>query len=298
VDSNLVALRRGQFVGASLMKNGQGQRRHPTSYPLRYRLGTYLKNPRLDWSAIGPPLLAADIWSGSYAHLLLETLPRLWFVRDYLPMHWLLLRQRHKQVDYLQRLLQLLGSKHHQYVPEGYLVKVKNLIIADYPTPPGNPLPAALQEAAQHLVKTNAAEGYELDYGDKLYISRAQASRRRVINEEQVRATLEAQGFQTLFTENYTLNEQIAIMSRARYLVSPHGAGLANLIFMKPGGSVLEFLPPAVHHRSYYYCAADAMGHTYAYLVPEHRDNGYKPLHWDMHIDIAQLESSIKNIIK
>ena len=40
------------------------------------------------------------------------------------------------------------------------------------------------------------------------------------------------------------IEEQILIHSQARILIGQHGAGLTNMIWMKPGSSVVEILPP------------------------------------------------------
>ncbi len=77
----------------------------------------------------------------------------------------------------------------------------------------------------------------------KLYVSRKKAQRRKIINEQEVEAYLLKQGFEQICFEDYTVFEQIFLMQNANVLVSMHGAGLTNIIFMDPGSFLLELTP-------------------------------------------------------
>ena len=46
-------------------------------------------------------------------------------------------------------------------------------------------------------------------------------------------------GFETVYTEELSFAEQVRLFSETRCLVSIHGAGLTNLMFMPPGGHML-----------------------------------------------------------
>ena len=78
-------------------------------------------------------------------------------------------------------------------------------------------------------------------FGEKLYITRENATRRRVSNEGELWAQLEPRGFVKLRLEELTWREQVAAFAAARVVVSPHGAGLANVVFCRPGTRVVEF---------------------------------------------------------
>ena len=76
--------------------------------------------------------------------------------------------------------------------------------------------------------------------GERLYISREQARRRRVANEPELWAELEPRGFKKLHLEELTWAQQINAFRAARIVVAPHGAGLANLAFCAAGTKVVE----------------------------------------------------------
>jgi hypothetical protein len=103
-------------------------------------------------------------------------------------------------------------------------------------------------------------------FGERLYISRENARRRRVANESELWAELAAHGFAKLHLEDLTWAQQISAFRAAKVIVAPHGAGLANLVFCRPGTKVIELF-----HRSYvngcYWQLAALKGLDYRPLV-------------------------------
>ncbi len=74
----------------------------------------------------------------------------------------------------------------------------------------------------------------------KIYISRGDAVRRRIVNEPDVIALLSQHGFQPYVLETMSLVDQIRLFHSAAAIVAPHGAGLTNLTFSQPGTKVVE----------------------------------------------------------
>lgn len=74
----------------------------------------------------------------------------------------------------------------------------------------------------------------------KYYISRANAERRRAVNDAEVTAFLEQRGFITIQTESMSFDEQLRHFRDARAIVGVHGAGLTNLLFAPSGAAILE----------------------------------------------------------
>jgi hypothetical protein len=75
----------------------------------------------------------------------------------------------------------------------------------------------------------------------RLLISRADARTRRVTNEQDLEDSLRASGFEVITPGALTFAEQVETFSGAEFVVAPHGAALANLLFCSPGTRVLEF---------------------------------------------------------
>lgn len=98
----------------------------------------------------------------------------------------------------------------------------------------------------------------------RIYVSRANASHRRVLNEEDLVETLSKSGFEILKPESLPLGEQVAAFRDADVIVAPHGGGLANLVFASPGAKVVELFPKI--NVDLYYRVAKSVGLNYYYV--------------------------------
>ncbi|MGV3640578.1 MAG: glycosyltransferase family 61 protein [Adhaeribacter sp.] len=111
-------------------------------------------------------------------------------------------------------------------------------------------------------------EGYQVEEKTertRLYISRSKASKRRVLNEEQLIPLLLQHGFRIVHAEELTYRQQVELFAQAACVVAPHGAGLTNILFAR-NCSVLE-LHPADLIKPHYFLAAKALGLPYSYLT-------------------------------
>lgn len=85
----------------------------------------------------------------------------------------------------------------------------------------------------------------------RLFVSRADAKKRRLLNEEEVFRRIEHLGFKRVMPGLLPVAEQIALFSEAQIVAGPHGAGLTNLIFMPEGGAVVENFHPGWVHGAF-----------------------------------------------
>lgn len=90
----------------------------------------------------------------------------------------------------------------------------------------------------------------------RVYLDRRAASTRRLINEGELVEALASQGIQPVRLEDLGLARQARLMRQAELIVAPHGAGLANLAFARPGTQVLELMPSATLNWCYRHLAA------------------------------------------
>ena len=87
----------------------------------------------------------------------------------------------------------------------------------------------------------------------RIYISRKYAQSRRVTNEvELVSCLTEKFGFKSIVLETMSLAEQVAVMAAATVVVSPHGAGLTNIVFCDRGTKVIEIFSPQYVNACYW----------------------------------------------
>jgi len=86
---------------------------------------------------------------------------------------------------------------------------------------------------------------------DLVFISRRDSRARRLLNESELAAALTCIGFSVIVPGEMTVKEQILRFSRARVIVGAHGAALANLVFVKPGSTVVEINSTALSQREF-----------------------------------------------
>ena len=97
----------------------------------------------------------------------------------------------------------------------------------------------------------------------RLYIRRT--ATRRVRNEEAVEAAVQELGFTVHELPGLTPREQMALFHQAAFVIAPHGADMANLLFCAPGTQVIE-LTPDVQFPSLYAHISDKLGLSHAVL--------------------------------
>jgi capsular polysaccharide biosynthesis protein len=100
----------------------------------------------------------------------------------------------------------------------------------------------------------------------RLFISRKQASSRRVLNEAELFETLEPLQFQSVCLEDVPFEEQMRFFARASHVIAVHGSGLTNLLF-STGAKVLELFAEGHGVRADYLQICLALGHDYHHLV-------------------------------
>jgi capsular polysaccharide biosynthesis protein len=107
----------------------------------------------------------------------------------------------------------------------------------------------------------------------RLYVSRAKAACRRVVNEEEILALLRPLGFEVICAEDLSLARQASCFAQAEVVVAPHGAGLTNLYFSSPGTKVIEILFEPVEFRTCYWSLCEALGMEYIYTMGDAVEN-------------------------
>lgn len=93
----------------------------------------------------------------------------------------------------------------------------------------------------------------------RIYVERANARRRRLLNNDEVRASLEAAGFVSVDPGALGIREQIALFRDARVVVGSHGAAFSNIVFCRPGTQLVELFSPR-YQPAYYRNLAEVAG--------------------------------------
>ena len=105
------------------------------------------------------------------------------------------------------------------------------------------PPQAAVIQTVERL-KASVCLGDRVERPERIYISRRGTdSFRTLLNESEIETAVERLGFKIVRTENHSFDDQVAMFSRARVVLGPHGAGMTNTAFAPPGCLVCDFFP-------------------------------------------------------
>ena len=87
----------------------------------------------------------------------------------------------------------------------------------------------------------------------KIFIDRSDSTQNhcKLINNYEVKNFLRKNGFKILQLSKFKLIDQISIFRNCREIISPHGAGLANLTFCKSHTKVTEIIPKSIKNIEY-----------------------------------------------
>jgi capsular polysaccharide biosynthesis protein len=85
----------------------------------------------------------------------------------------------------------------------------------------------------------------------KIYLTRSKRGVRCAENEMDVLDLLSKYGYSSVSFEDLSIWEQIVLMNQTTHLISIHGAGLSNLMFMQPNSCVLELINRPYAHAEY-----------------------------------------------
>lgn len=226
----------------------------------------------------GTSLLAGFMWDHNYYHWMLEALPRLALpaadeVRS--ADRLLLLEPRHA---YKTRSLELAGIDPARVEWIGdETVRCERLLFPSRVCRSGWVSRFAVDWLRHHLTgrgRRLLGALPRLGRGRRLFVSRGDTANRRMLNEDEVFEVFRARGFERVASAGLSLDQQIGLFSRAGAVVAPHGAGMVNSLFMRPGGLVVDIMS-ASYLNPGIWTLCDAAGLRYQPVIgPPARDGG------------------------
>jgi capsular polysaccharide biosynthesis protein len=239
----------------------------------------------------------------NYYHWLMECVFRAWMVRDKKDKMILLLPDSYEKVDFITGSLEPFNFERIFYIPMDKSLMIRNLCM---------PQIKAKVDSYDYKMVNDVREFYLnyvsnvkkiiIDYGDKIYISRKKAQRKKVENEAALERILLKHNFKVIDNEDFTFLEQVAVYSNAKYLISIHGSGLTNMLFMKGGSSILELHKSQTndkdwHSKAFWYMA-EALGFNYYQQICEPTDINDDYFNANFIVDEQIFERNIALMIK
>ncbi len=205
----------------------------------------------------------------NYYHTLIDHLPRIYLLKQYYQRYGssekvkLLVPGNLTNVEnfFLSRLL----SENIEIlrVEPDKVFRIDNLIFPSFLT---HRNAGYLPRAYLDFFCKNILPAQPRNKKNLIYISRKfidANSQRCILNEKELLKKLETYGFKEYHLEDMSVDEQIELFYNASFVVSPHGAGLTNIIFSE-AINVLEMFPGSCLLPHYYFLSK-SLGHNYTY---------------------------------
>ena len=122
-----------------------------------------------------------------------------------------------------------------------------------------------------------------------------------LLNESEVEAALAPLGFRTIVPGEMSVREQIAAFSRARVVVAPHGAGLANMAFAPRGAALVEIASSAIAHMGEFRHLCEVSGMRVRCITSSDMDDAASSdgggMHRHYRVDVDELLSAVREVL-
>ena len=136
----------------------------------------------------------------------------------------------------------LIDGEEHKHIVCNNLITVDHPIIFN-----NNPSKSILNIpiwVIEWLRKNYIKNNYKKSNNEKNFfidrISDVNLSTRKIINNEEVKNTLENLGFKSITLSNLNFKKQVKLFKNANFIIGLHGAGFANLVFARQKTKVIE----------------------------------------------------------
>lgn len=153
----------------------------------------------------------------------------------------------------------------------GYRAKVNRLLIPSFRRHWPSPFisPAACHWLRKRILSNIPdAENYlhscNSHMSPHVFISRKKASKRRIVNEDELSEVFSPMGFIFYNLEDMNFADQVRLFSQAKVIVAPHGAGLTNMLFSKEA-TIIELFGSNINFV--YFALARGLGFQYDFLT-------------------------------
>lgn len=193
-----------------------------------------------------PGSVATIAWGPkkNYYHWLFDFLPRIHLIqKSGIPIDYYVVNEN--ILPYQIKTIKMLGIPVEKLIKTNpaFHIKAKRLVV---PSLARSRTIGACPKWAYNFVRNKFLKYKslkKLKRYDRIYISRNDANRRKVLNEDQVINTLSKYGFKKVVLSSLPISKQISILSSAKIIIGPLGANLTNLTFCEPRTKVITLLP-------------------------------------------------------
>lgn len=203
-----------------------------------------------------------------YFHWFADWLPIIQLARNSFPeCNTLVLPQRAKKFEFVRRSLENFGFNIFWSCRSRH-IKVSDLCVIGPVAQSGNYRSELFRQMLSTVKKSFVNLPVDISFTSHIiYISRRDAPRRFLVNEDDVTSLILSFGGRVATLEGMTLQEQYLLFSSCSLLIGLHGAGLTNMIWMPPHASVLEIRNDGDSSNNCYFSMASVLNLRYFYSL-------------------------------
>jgi len=228
----------------------------------------------------------------SYYFWITECLPRLMSVQAHHAELHLIYPEVWDEFPFVRESLSLFPKLRWEVVPNHYHLKVPHLIMPE--VKPWTPMFIPEQTKQVRSLLLNLANSIPATAKKKVYISRKKAARKKFQDEVGAEAYFSEKGFESVYMEELSFKEQIALARDAEEMIAITGAGTINAMFMKPNSLLLDLTNTAYlkkkQYKFHYFKMCNILKINYAVLFCE-AENDPSLAHYSMQNLILNTEN-------
>ncbi|MGJ7461992.1 glycosyltransferase family 61 protein [Halomonas sp. MA07-2] len=178
----------------------------------------------------------------NYYHFWVDTISDIWYLRQNIatsemPQRYLM---SYCGVEWQKQILEICGIDPDQVIPftEYTYFCVENLAV-----PVRDKGPIVIPAWQANAIRIMAGwQNSDKPSSRFLYVSRADANKRCIVNEPEIHEQLLRSGFEIITLEGMHVKDQQILFGEAKAIIAPHGAGLTNIVWCNPGTVLVELL--------------------------------------------------------
>jgi hypothetical protein len=238
-------------------------------------------------------------FSSNFFHWFLDVLPKIQHTQSVgcmgISSRWKFVIPANCNMEFVKKSLSIFdvdcvfGKKNELIVVGG------GFVIADL-APTGNYRRDNIIDLSQRLRFGFRSDNQLSSPKKRVYISRKNAIKRKIINEIDLIPALESFGFFIADFDVMSFDEQLACMLDAEVLVSLHGAGLTHMLWMQPKSKVLEIRARGDSHNNCYFSLASDLNHKYYYALADKLDDRLITQESDFYLNVSHFKTVLNEM--
>lgn len=251
-------------------------------------------------------VMLSGLASGHFGHWVPEFLPKLQFLEQHPDYARLPLIVDENMPESHFDYLRLVTSRPVLHLPKGTAFRCKELLVAPTPTfypvelvPHGIPQheinalsPRGLRFLRDHVIKRL---GPAVGGVGRYFLGRKNMRWRRMLNEDEIAAFLEAAGFETVYPENLPLVDQIRLFQSAEIIVAAGGSSLLNLMYSNSGVRVVVLSQANLFNWGGFAATMGSLGYHPLFVCGDEVEaSGQK--HADFRIPVGQVRAALGHL--